>query len=614
MTSSDQTTDLSSEPLDVALLRLAHRNNPTTLVVQVAASIGVVLAAGRLGEPFYLTWLGVVLGLAGVRILVDRKLAALLKAEPALAWPQLKPWSTAHAAGLLLSAALWALLALVELPVESSRTQFVILIILSALSGGAIGVLAPMRWTGRIYVSLMLIPACLQLLFGVGSLQVLGVLGLVFWGVMVVGHRNNHNLTVRSINLGRENLSLIRRLKEHADEVEEMNHSLERRVSERTSELQELAIQAQAANRAKSEFLATISHEIRTPLNGVLGMVQILERGSLDDLQRGRVSVIRASAQMLLGILNDVLDISKIEAGALSLSTAPFKLDAFAESLRRLYEPLAHEKGLGFSITLIDDDGQARMGDEVRLRQILSNLISNALKFTDEGHIRVEITSQGDEVRLAVHDTGVGIAPAHQAQVFEKFVQADGSHSRRAGGTGLGLSICRDLAGLMKGEIDLISAPGVGSTFTLRLPLPPTERPTTLPAVTPAPRGPRVLVVDDNPTNRMVLQSLLLDYGVAAQTAENGAEALQAWTDRAWDAILMDISMPVMDGLEATRRIREAERIQGRGHTPIIAVTASVLSHEMDAYLEAGMDAVVAKPVDADTLMEILTDRMRLAA
>ncbi|MFD1189485.1 ATP-binding protein [Phenylobacterium conjunctum] len=615
MTQFDQKTDPASDPLDLALLRLAHRNNLTTMVVQIAASIGVVLAAHRGDHPVYLTWLGVVLALAAARLLVDRKLASMLSASPTPPWPQLNRWSQAHAGGLILSAALCAGLAWKMLPVENAESQFVIIIILSALSGGAIGVLAPMKLTGRIYVSLMLAPACAQLLMLGGPQAVLGLLGLVFWGVMLVGHHNNHTLTVRSINLGRENLSLIRRLKEHADEVEEMNHTLEQRVAERTVELRDLAVQAQAANRAKSEFLATISHEIRTPLNGVLGMVQILERGKLDDLQRGRVSVIRASAQMLLGILNDVLDISKIEAGALSLSSAPFDLAPFGEGLRRLYEPLAQEKGLTFTLTVTETEALPRIGDEVRLRQILSNLISNALKFTDEGSIRVEINAHGDDVVMSVHDTGVGIAPQDQAQVFDKFVQADGSHNRRAGGTGLGLAICRDLATLMKGEIDLISAPGVGSTFTLRLPLPTAERREVRPApAAVTPRGPKVLIVDDNATNRMVLQSLLLDYGVAAQTAENGAEAVDAWADREWNAILMDISMPVMNGMEATLAIRERERETGRGHTPIIAVTASAMSHETEAYLAAGMDAVVAKPVDADTLMAILTDRMRLAA
>ncbi len=615
MTQFDQKTDPANDPLDLALLRLAHRNNLTTMVVQIAASIGVVAAAHRGDNPVYLTWLGVVLSLAAARLLVDRKLAGMLNASPTPPWPQLNRWAQAHAAGLILSAGLWAGLAWTMLPVEGHESQFVILIILSALSGGAVGVLAPMKLTGRIYVSLMLAPACAQLLMLGGHQAVLGLLGLVFWGVMLVGHHNNHSLTVRSINLGRENLALIRRLKEHADEVEEMNHTLEQRVADRTVELRDLAVQAQAANRAKSEFLATISHEIRTPLNGVLGMVQILERGKLDDLQRGRVSVIRASAQMLLGILNDVLDISKIEAGALSLSSAPFELAPFGEGLRRLYEPLAQEKGLAFTLAVTDTEAQPRIGDEVRLRQILSNLISNALKFTDEGSIRVEITAHGDDVVMSVHDTGVGIAPQDQAQVFDKFVQADGSHTRRAGGTGLGLAICRDLATLMKGEIDLISAPGVGSTFTLRLTLPAAERREVRPAPAAAtPRGPKVLIVDDNATNRMVLQSLLLDYGVAAQTAENGAEAVDAWADREWNAILMDISMPVMNGLEATLAIRERERETGRGHTPIIAVTASALSHETEAYLAAGMDAVVAKPVDADTLMAILTDRMRLAA
>ena len=403
---------------------------------------------------------------------------------------------------------------------------------------------------------------------------------------------------------------------------ERLNRELERELEEGRrlrAEAQELAVRAEAANRAKSEFLATISHEIRTPLNGVLGMTQAMSRGPLDPAQSSRLGLIESSARTLLDIVNDVLDISKIEAGKMTLAPAPFRLDAFAEGLRRLYEVLAAEKGLRFSLSLSDASPGQRLGDEVRLRQILSNLISNALKFTEAGEIRVVIEARGDTVCFAVHDTGVGIAPADQPAVFEKFVQTDGSNTRRAGGTGLGLAICRDLARLMGGEISLTSTPGVGSVFSVTVPLDvvhadipaPAANETFTPAlVAAAGGGPRVLVVDDNATNRMVLQAILEQNHIRVDTAGDGREALVAWRDGPWDAILMDVNMPNMDGLDATRAIRQAEADGRRGRTPIIAVTASVLSHETEAYRAAGMDEVLAKPVDLDSLMETLNRRI----
>ncbi len=263
---------------------------------------------------------------------------------------------------------------------------------------------------------------------------------------------------------------------------------------------------------------------------------------------------------------------------------------------------LAEEKGLGFRLTLDDAAPGWRYGDEVRLRQILSNLISNALKFTEAGDIAVEIAGDEDGVIVKVSDTGPGIAPDDQAHVFDRFVQADGSNTRRAGGTGLGLAICKELAGLMGGRISLASAVGAGACFTLRLPLParplsPAQAAGEAQSSSSLGAGLQVLVVDDNATNRFVLQTLLAEFGLESDMAHDGLEAVSAWQDHDYDAILMDVRMPNMDGLDATRAIRAGECRQNRARTPIIAVTASVLSHEAAAYRAAGMDDVVGKPV-----------------
>jgi signal transduction histidine kinase/CheY-like chemotaxis protein len=387
---------------------------------------------------------------------------------------------------------------------------------------------------------------------------------------------------------------------------------LEREAEDRASAFERLAVQAEAASRAKSEFLATMSHEIRTPLNGVLGMVQIMERGALEPAQRDRLDVVQSSANALLGIVNDVLDISKIEAGRLEIAPSVFCLDHFANGLRRLYGGLAQDKGLTFALDVAGPTLGWRYGDEVRLRQIMSNLISNALKFTETGAVRVGVVTEPFDVTLTVYDTGAGIAPDQQAHIFDKFTQVDSSNTRRAGGTGLGLAICKELAELMGGKITLSSELGVGSVFTVSLPIPSAEAPD---AQTPAlaleaDAQQRILVVDDNPTNRLVLTTLLEHLGVSCGAVSNGFEAVRSWEAGEWGAILMDIHMPVMDGLEATRAIRAQESSQSRPRTAIIAVTASVMSHETEIYRTAGMDDVVPKPVNAQRLYDALSRQL----
>ncbi len=606
---------LRSAPSDteLALLRVAHRQNLPTLIVHVAASTGVFAATWRQAPAWSIAWLAAVLIVCLVRLSVHLHLGRALDQAPPPGRP-VRTWATAHAVGLIFSAGLWVVLVIARLPGADVQTAMTIVIVISALSGGAIGVLAPLLITGRIYVSLLLLPASALLL--VGGQPILGILGMIFWGVMMAGHRANHQLLVRAITLSDENARLAETLLARTREVEQANVQLESRVAARTEELQDMALKAEAANRVKSEFLATISHEIRTPLNGVIGMAQVMSRDGLAPRQAERLSIIRTSAQALLDVLNDVLDISKIESGAMEIRPVVFDLAEFAEGIGRVYQPLAEERGLAFVLTISQGARGLRRGDLSRLRQIVSNLVSNALKFTEQGEVRVAFDGDAATLLCTVTDTGMGIAADKQHEVFERFVQADGSNTRRAGGTGLGLAISQELAHLMGGKIGLTSALGAGSRLELTLPIglaDPGEAPEPQAAAPQAAavRCRRVLIVDDNATNRMVMQTLLEELHIASEVAADGREAIAAWQDQPWDAILMDIHMPEMDGLEATRRIRAREQESQRPRTPILAVTASVMSHETQAYMAAGMDAVVPKPVDLDELVACLNRVIR---
>jgi signal transduction histidine kinase/ActR/RegA family two-component response regulator len=373
--------------------------------------------------------------------------------------------------------------------------------------------------------------------------------------------------------------------------------------------LLEAKADAEAASLAKSAFLASMSHEIRTPLNGVLGMAQAMAADELTPLQLERLAVVRQSGESLLAILNDVLDISKMEAGKVELEEIEFDLLDVAMKTHANFVSLAAEKALSFPLTLDAPPGLYN-GDPTRLRQILSNLISNALKFTEAGEIRVELTHASDELQLAVIDSGIGIAEDALDAVFQRFTQADTSATRRFGGTGLGLAICRELAELMGGAITAASRPGEGSTFRLILPLPWVRAKSGIPAASaqsaaPAPAADpplRILAAEDNPVNQLVLKTLLAQAGLELAVVENGQEALAAWRRETWDVILMDIQMPVMNGVCATRGIREAELLEGLGRTPIIGLTANAMSHQVAEYLAAGMDTVVTKPIQVEVL------------
>ncbi|AWM77156.1 ATP-binding protein [Phenylobacterium parvum] len=376
---------------------------------------------------------------------------------------------------------------------------------------------------------------------------------------------------------------------------------------------------ALAASEAKTVFLANMSHEIRTPLNGVLGLVGALNRTPLTEAQEEMVQLIMTSGQTLERLLSDILDLTKVEAGQLALEAAPFQLGEAVEDAVRLMRVRADDKGLAFGLDLGPGSQAWALGDMVRIRQIVANLVSNAIKFTPQGRVDVtlRVTEAGDErlgVAIEVRDTGIGFDAAAAERMFQRFAQADGTITRRFGGTGLGLVISQGLAAAMGGEIEARSEPGKGSRFTLRLDLPREADPAR---AAPARAGPggwrlggegagrplKVLLVEDQPINQRVA-SVILEYeGAEIAVANDGEEALARFEPAAFDIILMDMQMPVMDGLTATRRIRAREEAEALARVPIAMLSANCMAEHVRAAREAGADLLIAKPVTPDALI-----------
>ncbi len=397
-----------------------------------------------------------------------------------------------------------------------------------------------------------------------------------------------------------------------------------RRLKAATAELVGQREAAQAASRAKTEFLANMSHEIRTPLNCVVGVIDVLSRTPLDPAQQDMVRLVRESGVTLERLLSDVLDLARVESGRVEIQQRPFHLGAAVRASADLLAMKAEDKGIDLKVRIAPEAGIEVDGDEVRLKQILGNLLSNAVKFTEAGEVEFSVDPVTDDrgltgFRFAVRDSGVGFEPADKERLFGRFEQADGSITRRFGGSGLGLSISRQLAELMGGALDCEGEPGVGATFTVVLPLAPTATPTAQapePVVSnqsPADRHLKVLLADDHPVNRKVVELILDGAGVELTSVEHGLEALEAFKASAFDLVLMDMQMPVMDGLSAVRAIR-AHEAQADSRTPIIMLTANALPEHEAAAAAAGADGHLAKPIPSATLLAAIRERTAPAA
>ncbi|MHA7871809.1 MAG: ATP-binding protein, partial [Hyphococcus sp.] len=432
-------------------------------------------------------------------------------------------------------------------------------------------------------------------------------------GDIVDATRSAFTDTGRNDEIGSLSRAFIRR----DERFKKLLVNLDSQVKSRTTELVDARDSAEAANRAKSAFLANMSHEIRTPLNGIVGMAQVLSNASLNGEERRYVDVIRRASFSLLDVINDVLDLSKIESGSLEFEHIAFSLEELVASVIEPFERKAADKGVNLYVNLEDSARGRYCSDPTKLKQVLTNFVSNALKFTESGAVSINISAgktDGGRRRLdfSVHDTGIGISDDALKTLFTPFTQADVSTTRKYGGTGLGLAISKRIVEGFGGDVAVESAPGKGSCFTFTVPVEVEE---AAPADARAFDEARaqeilkklcVLVAEDQEPNRMVIQALLGSLVRRIVFAKDGVEAVAAWRKGDVDIILMDVQMPSMDGVEATRQIRRIEQEKGAARTPVIALTANAFAEQAAEYVANGMDAHLAKPIDFRVLYETM--------
>lgn len=392
------------------------------------------------------------------------------------------------------------------------------------------------------------------------------------------------------------------------------------RLQEALVLVEEKRAEAEQAARAKAEFLASMSHEIRTPLNGVVGMAQLLGRSRLDAEQRRQLDVLDSSARLVMTVINDILDVSKLDAGQLRLDPSPFRVRSWAHEVLELHRPVAESAGLALTLAVEEQLPEALVGDDIRLRQVLGNLVSNAIKFTERGAVHIDVRAVASSpthtrLRVEIQDTGIGIEEDVREDIFGRFTQAETSTTRRFGGTGLGLSIVRGLITAMGGEVGVQSILGEGSTFWFELDLEvagvSTVAPTHSTEAIDHDEELRVLVVDDNAINRIVAEGMLRKLGHTPTAVASGPEALERLASEAFDVVLMDCEMPEMDGYTATARIREQRRL---AELPVFALTAHAMPEHVERSRRAGMQRHLTKPLILDALRDALStvDRREL--
>jgi len=561
-------------------------------------------------------WLGFMVAVSAIRAIMSAEFARKKDESP-----EKKSFYRWYLLAIVLTGAGWGAsgyLFFNDDPVQRVVLGFVV----AGMSAGGASVMAPIIRLYVFYLLIVVSPIMIRLYMEGGDFTALAYMMMGYIVVMTaIGSRINKRI-LNSLELRFHNESLIRFMSKAKNETEDLNEELADEIEQRKrveKELHKAKEVAEAASKTKSEFLANMSHEIRTPMNGILGTLQLLQGSSLTKSQEEYVNIAYNSGEALLSLLNDILDFSKIEAGKLELEYIPFNLNSLVNELTVLLKQRAEERNVELLAELDEKIPEVIKGDSVRIRQILANLLTNAIKFTENGSVKIkasvlELSDKSARLKMEVIDSGIGISEEAQRKLFNSFTQADGSTTRKYGGTGLGLAIVRQLVTLMRGRLGVESEEGKGACFWIEIGFEiPDEK--VVPgqkeeeAETPVEslEG-HVLLVEDNPVNQVIAKKMLEKAGLTYEVVVNGEEAVERVKQpHEFNLILMDCQMPVMDGYEATQSIRSYEQEISAARLPVVAMTANAMEGDKDKCLKAGMDDYVAKPVKQDSLKQVLS-------
>ena len=610
------TTQQQERVLQTQITRLITGSGFSNLAGIAMAVIWVGLIWRDLPREVLTVWLGVMLLLFCYRFAVH--FFKLYSSESKLSIDKyiVRRW---YLVSVFLSGAGWGITSILMFPFNELH-QIVLAFILVGVSASGVAY-SSVAWVYYGYVGCVLLPLMIRLFYLGGEVYyALSAMTGFFLGVMIMAVHRMYKSSVAELELSYKNEVLISDLTKASSYLESLNENLKNEIQHGKlieAELQKAKDNAESMSQAKGEFLANMSHEIRTPMNGVIGTLQLLEDTNLNKEQKEFVEIAHKSADALLAILNDILDLSKIEAGKLNFEHIAFDLKQIIKDIITLYSLKSEQKGVSIVMQLDESSPDYLMGDPTRLRQVIVNLVSNALKFTEQGEVKISvevISSNTDDVdlKIAVSDTGIGIPQQALKTLFNAFTQADGSTTRKYGGTGLGLAIVSQLVDMMDGTLGVDSIEGDGSSFWFSARFSRTKERPEVVSEQVADKGPvqwhaKILLVEDNPINQMVAQKMLEKVGVKPQLANNGLEALTLLKEQAFDLVLMDCQMPEMDGFDATREIRKLGiKAKNKKVLPVVAMTANVMSGDRERCMDVGMDDYIGKPVQREQLESVL--------